>query len=529
MVAVGLTALESERGRINDLNVYPVPDGDTGTNLCLTVRAILDELESDDGGGLAEVAAAITRGSLMGARGNSGVILSQIVRGACETIAAAGTVDATIVRQALAEASDAAYRAVQQPVEGTMLTVIRMMSEALLTVPAGASLADLLRVAGQAGKEAVEATPGQLEVLRRAGVVDAGGYGLLVLFEGLAGSVAGDSRASRPAVRTLLPAEGDSHGRALPGLPDDIDEAGDYRYCTSFLLTGESLDRGGLERFVSEQGDSWLVVGDGAMVKVHVHTDHPGTVLGYASAWGTVSAVEVNDMRVQTRERTARLKRRAEGSGVVAVVAGEGNKSIFRELGCEGIVDGGQSMNPSAAEILAEIDASPAAEVIVLPNNQNIVLTAEQAAAMSERVVEVVPTLSLPAGLSAMIVFDPQLPAAANGAAMRVALGGVRSAEVTFAVRDSEIDGVVVTKGQVLGLVDGHVLTVGDDVRTVFAALLTEFGESGVEVLTVLTSLNGCKVTVADLEAIAGETIPKAEVEFREGGQPLYPILVGAE
>ena len=531
LVAGGLVALEAERGHINDLNVYPVPDGDTGTNLCLTVRAVLDELGGEGGDDLAEVVAALAKGSLMGARGNSGVILSQIVRGACEAIAAAERVDATVVRQALAEASSAAYRAVKQPVEGTMLTVIRMMSEAISTIPAGASLADLLRVAAQAGKEAVEATPHQLEVLRRSGVVDAGGYGLLILFEGLAESALGESQAARPVVRTLLEPGGTGSRRhdGIRGVPDDVVEPSGYRYCTSFLLTGESLDRADLEVFVASQGDSWLVVGDDAMMKVHVHTDHPGTVLAYASAQGAVTAVEVNDMREQTRERTARLKQRAEGTSVVVVAAGEGNKTIFHDLGCEQIVDGGQSMNPSAAQILAAIEASPASEVIVLPNNKNIVLTAEQAATMSERVVEVVPTLSVPAGLSAMIAFDPELPAASNGAAMRAALDGLRSAEVTFAVRDSEIDGVLVAEGQVLGLVDGHLLASGDDLRAVFAAILTEFGEDRAEVVTVLTSLNGCKVTVAELESIAGKVCPEAEVEFRDGGQPLYPILIGAE
>ena len=227
LVAGGLAALESERGHINDLNVYPVPDGDTGTNLCLTVRAVLDELEGDGGDDLTEVVAAIAKGSLMGARGNSGVILSQIVRGACETIAAAQTLDAAVVREALAEASAAAYRAVKQPVEGTMLTVIRSMAESVSSLPPGASLGDLLRLAAHSGKEAVEATPLQLEVLRRSGVVDAGGYGLLVLFEGLAETALGEAQAGRSVVRTVVDAEDGSprRGHDIPGLPDDAADA----------------------------------------------------------------------------------------------------------------------------------------------------------------------------------------------------------------------------------------------------------------------------------------------------------------
>jgi DAK2 domain fusion protein YloV len=525
------TALGVERGYINDLNVYPVPDGDTGTNLFLTVQAIIDEVEGVPADDLRALMAVVIRGSLMGARGNSGVILSQIVRGACESLAAAQSFNA----DALRDASNAAYRAVRQPVEGTMLSVIRAMSEAAAGTPEAISLPALLTTVTAAGAEAVERTIDQLEALRRAGVVDAGGYGLLVL---LRGAVAGFLRAETgSAAAAVVTADGSDHrrGRAsrhIEGIPPDAIEESRFRYCTSFLLLGEGLDRSDLETFVNTQGDCALVVGDEGMLKVHVHTDHPGEVLGYASAHGRIDDVEVADMREQTRARQRRLglDRRVT---VVAVAAGEGNKALFRELGCEAVIDGGQSMNPSAAELVEAVESLDAAEVVLLPNNKNVVLTAEQAAAMCDRQVVVVASTSLPAGLAAMVAFEATVDAAANAVAMDEAMRRVHSAEITHAVRDSEIDGVAVRQGEVIGLVDGRLAASGDDLRLVFSDVVRRLSSEGAELITILTALNGCGVTVTDLQRAAAETCavacPDVEFLFQEGGQPLYPILLGAE
>ncbi|HMK92828.1 MAG TPA: DAK2 domain-containing protein, partial [Thermoleophilia bacterium] len=507
------------------------PDGDTGTNLFLTVQAIADELAESPATDLPAIMAVVTRGSLMGARGNSGVILSQIVRGACESIATATAFDAAAVRDALREASAAAYRAVRQPVEGTMLSVIRAMSEAAADTPDGISLPALLTVVSTAGAEAVERTVDQLEALRRAGVVDAGGYGLLVLFRG---GVAGFMRAQTgSAAAAAVTADGSDRrrGRAsrhIEGIPPDALEESKYRYCTSFLLLGESLDGDDLERYVNTQGDCALVVGGPDMLKIHVHTDHPGAVLSYASAHGTIDDVEVADMREQTaaRERRLRLDRRV---AVVAVAAGEGNKTLFRELGCEAIVDGGQSMNPSAAQLVEAVDALDAAEVVILPNNKNVVLTAEQAAAMCDRNVVVVPSTSMPAGMAAMVQFDRETDAAANAVGMDEALRRVQTAEITHAVRDSEIDGVAVRQGEVMGLVDGRLVASGVDLCDVFDRVVRHLREHAAEVVTVLTALNGSGCTVADLKQTAADACPDCEFLFQEGGQPLYPILMGAE
>jgi DAK2 domain fusion protein YloV len=520
LVGGALMAVEAEREIINDLNVYPVPDGDTGTNLALTVRAVSEELEQSPAKNLAAVAAAITKGSLMGARGNSGVILSQIVRGACDVIAAAEHVDATVFRAALREAANAAYRAVKQPVEGTMLTVVREMAAAAQSAPASFGMGELVDLVEDAGRVAVEHTTSQLAALRSAGVVDAGGYGLLVLYRGLSEALpvlqrgGGIGRRHKPAaVTTREPAGG-------------VSELSTFRYCTSLLISGENLVRETLENHLSSLGDSSLVVGNDHMLKIHVHTDDPGAVLSHAVTLGAISEVEINDMHAQTRDRDARLQAaRPQDTAVVAVVAGEGNKDLFRALGVAAVVDGGQSMNPSAAQLLEAVAGLVTGEIVLLPNNGNVVLTAEQAAGMSERHIAVVPTTSIPAGLAAMVVFDPQSDALANAQTMDEAIAGVRSAEITYAVRDSELDGIVVNAGQAMGIVDGRLIAAGDDLVDVFARVMTEFASSQPEVVTVLTALNGSAVSAVDLEAAARAACPTAELDFLAGGEPLYPIL----
>ena len=527
LVRGALVALEAERSLINDLNVYPVPDGDTGTNLALTVRAVVEEVEACEEDDLAGLAGAVTKGSLMGARGNSGVILSQIVRGACEVLGSAPAVGAQEFKKALHEASAAAYRAVKQPVEGTMLTVVREMAAAAQAVPDSAGVAELGMIVEQAGRAAVERTTEQLDALRQAGVVDAGGYGLLVLFRGVMrafGEPAGAAAAGAPPAQSGLVAE--------PQLMQSGEaELSLYRYCTSFLLKGDGLHGQELEDYLAPLGDSALVVGDEHMLKAHVHTDDPGVVLSHAVTLGALSEVEINDMHQQTKERDARLRSagRPTGTVAVAVVAGEGNKQLFRTLGVHAVVDGGQSMNPSAAQLLEAIDGLGADQVVVLPNNGNVILTAEQAAGMSDRHVAVVPAGSIPAGLAAMVAFDGAADAADNARAMEAALIGVRSAEITHAVRDSELDGVVVAQGQVIGLVDGTLVAAGDDLLAVFKAVVEEFASRQPEIVTVLTALNGSQVSVAELEASARAACPNAEIEFHIGGQPLYPILASAE
>ena len=542
VIQSALAAVEAERQFINDLNVYPVPDGDTGTNMALTVRAVVEELEQSDVRDIPSVAAAVTKGSLMGARGNSGVILSQIVRGICEVWGQANSLDTAVFKRAVVEGQHAAYRAVKTPVEGTMLTVIREMATAAQGVPDSLGLEHLLAAVEEAGRIAVENTTAQLPALQKAGVVDAGGYGLLVLFRGLAAGIEDLQGGGKviAGTRVAARAAGDAFISAVrPGRPhavtvEEPSELSEFRYCTSFLVTGEGIDREAFEAFLLPLGDSALVVGDERTVKVHVHVNDPGAVLSEALKHGAIGDVEINDMHAQTRERDERLATPAPevgegGAVVVAVVAGAGNRQLFRELGCHAIVDGGQSMNPSAAQLLEAVEALGVQEVVILPNNGNVILTAEQAAGMSSLHIAVVPSRSIPSGLAAMIAFDPAQDAVGNARLMQDAIADVRYAEVTHAVRDSELDGLQVRKGQAMGIVDGTLVAAGDDVESAFGGVLEEFAAGGAEYITVLTALNGSGTTRDQLEEVAARVAPDAEVSFHEGGQPLYPILASAE
>jgi DAK2 domain fusion protein YloV len=544
VIQSALNAVEAERQFINDLNVYPVPDGDTGTNMALTVRAVVEELEQSDVTDIPSVAAAVTKGSLMGARGNSGVILSQIVRGICDVWGQANSLDTAVFKQAVLEGQQAAYRAVKTPVEGTMLTVIREMATAAQAVPDGFGLEHLLAAVEEAGRIAVDNTTAQLPALQKAGVVDAGGYGLLVLFRGLSDGIEDLMRGgklvagARLAARVAAQATAGAVGGRRPGAPRTItveepSELSAYRYCTSFLITGGAVDREAFEAFLLPIGDSALVVGDERAVKVHVHVNDPGVVLTEALKHGAIGEIEINDMHAQTRERDERLAPAPEvgegGTVVVAVVAGAGNQQLFRDLGCHAIVDGGQSMNPSAAQLLNAVQELGVEEVVILPNNGNVILTAEQAAGMSSLHIAVVPSRSIPSGLAAMVAFDPAEDAVGNARLMQDAIVDVRYAEVTHAVRDSELDGLEVKQGQAMAIVDGRLVAASDDLESAFGGVLEEFARGGAEYVTVLTALNGWGTTREQLEALAARVVPDAEVSFHEGGQPLYPILASAE
>ena len=500
-----LGAIEANRLRIDDLNVYPVPDGDTGTNLALTVRAIVDALEGSRNDDRAELAREVTRAALMGARGNSGVILSQIVRGAAESLGSSDD-----LAQALRGASDAAYRAVRVPVEGTMLTAIRELAE---EAERGGDLASVVAH----GDECVVRTREMLPALTEAGVVDAGAAGLVEIVRGIAGVLAGERLPEPPRASTPTPTIDAIH-----------QELSRFRYCTVFVVEGDRLDADGLEHELEQLGDSLLVVGDPSAIKVHVHTDDPGRALSLGVARGTIAGVEIANMHAQTLEREQRLLHAVPAStcSVVAVAAGPGNRRLFESLGAY-VVDGGRTMNPSTAEILAVVESAGAAEVIVLPNDRNVVMTAEQVAAGATKTVSVLATTTLQAGLAAAVAFDPGLPAADNVAAMSRAVAGVSTGAVTIASRDVETNGVAVHKGAWLGLADGSPIAGGetfDEVaRLVAERLLAEPHE-------ILTLLTGEQPQPLDrLLAGLAERYPQLELEVHDGGQPHYALLLSAE
>jgi DAK2 domain fusion protein YloV len=501
-------AIDANRQRIDDLNVYPVPDGDTGTNLMLTVRAVAEALEQSAAADRAALCHEITRAALMGARGNSGVILSQIVRGACESLAQGDDLPA-----AFRGAADAAYRAVRNPVEGTMLTAIRECAEEAEAHPYAPPV-ELLRALVLRGDDCVARTRELLDVLREAGVVDAGAAGLVELVRGIAAAVAGEPLPAPPPLQ--------EHALALDAIHQELSR---YRYCTVFVVEGDALEADALEAALTELGDSLLVVGDPRALKVHVHTDDPGRALSLGVAAGTIAGVEIANMHVQTAQRSARLGTTG-ATEVVAVVAGDGNRRLFESLGAR-VVDGGRTMNPATAEILAAIERSPAGEVIVLPNNANVIMSAQQAADHSSKTVRVLPTVSLPAGLSALVAFDATAGAEANLDAMRDALTAVATGAVTVASRDVQLDGVPVRSGAYLGLADGEAVAGGECFDEVAGAVIARLLEEPREVLTLLTGEDEPSLD-ALLRRLEGE-YPGLELEVHEGGQPHYPLLVSAE
>jgi DAK2 domain fusion protein YloV len=510
-----LDALEMSRERIDDLNVYPVPDGDTGTNLTMTVRGAVEALDVSTASERAALAHEASRAALMSARGNSGVILSQIVRGAADVLREDGPVQ---LARAFRGASDAAYAAVRKPVEGTMLTVIRELAEA---AEGGGDLppAELLAHLVECGEEAVARTPEQLDVLREAGVVDAGGAGLVELVRGLAAAAAGET-VERP--RTTEPIAVEAVHQALSR----------YRYCTTFVIEGDALDREALEAELERLGDSLLVVGDSAAVKVHVHTDEPGAALSLGTRAGTIEGVEIADMHRQTEQREERLLAAIPGSGasrtgVIAVVVGEGNRRLFEDLGAGRIVEGGQTMNPSTADLLTAVEALDAGEVVILPNNSNVLMAAEQAARVAGKPVHVVPTESIPAGLSALVAFNAERTAAENAAAMGETLAGVATGEIALATREASTNGVPVREGEYLALLDGDAVASGAEFDDVARELLARLLAEPRDVLTLLRGEGAPPLSglLEELEA----SHPELEVDVHEGGQPHYPLLISAE
>ena len=500
-------AIEANRRRIDDLNVYPVPDGDTGTNLTLTVRAIDESLGKDGPDDRPGLAHELSRAALMGARGNSGVILSQIVRGACDALA-----ETDDLARVFRSASDAAYRAVKKPVEGTMLTAIRAMAEA---AERGGDLAAIVA----RGDETVAATQAMLPILTEAGVVDAGAAGLVEIVRGIEAALSG---------RTLPPpveAEGDFGFEAIH------QELSRYRYCTVFVIEGDSLDSDELESELEQFGDSLLVVGDPSALKVHVHTDDPGRALTLGTARGTVAGVEIANMHAQTHDREERLLHSVPdsepaASAAVVVTAGAGNRALAESFGAH-VVDGGTTMNPSTSDILAAVERANAGEVVVLPNNGNVIMAADQAAANAAKVVRVVPTRSIQAGLAALVAFDPSLTADENAEAMRETLDGVVTGAVTLASRDVQLNGVAVRAGKWLGLAEGEPVAGGETFDEAAQAVLEMLLQEPRGVLTLLTGEGAppLDALLADLRL----SHPELELDVHDGGQPHYHLLVAAE
>jgi DAK2 domain fusion protein YloV len=525
LVVAATAALKQRREEVNRLNVFPVPDGDTGTNMTLTMDAVVSELgKLGPSPSASAIAHAITHGSLMGARGNSGVILSQILRGLCEPFAEVEHVDAQLVAVCLERAVTVAFQAVRKPVEGTMLTVLRDMAEA--SGPAAESCDDIpsvLESVVDAAYASVKRTPDLLPVLKEAGVVDAGGYGLAILFEGFTAGLAGHGLREFDVSVASAP--------VISSEPENDWDDQEYLYCTEFLLHGKDLDRVEIEDFLVTMGGSQLVVGSPEQLKVHVHTDQPNDALGYAMQRGEVSDVHIHNMRLQTAERAEAI--RAETSamkdvGFVAVAAGSGLADILRSLGVDEVVSGGQTMNPSTAELLEAIERVPARAVIVLPDNRNIILAANQTVGIAGKPVGVVPTTSVPEAFAALLVADPAATLETNLAEMTAAAETVTTGEITTAIKDSKGKAGAIKAGQVMGIVDHEIEVVGDNVPDVAARLLDVIAGNG-ETLTLLAGADLDDAALAGIAEALESAHPELEIEAHRGEQPLYPLIMAVE
>jgi uncharacterized protein len=535
VISSAYASLEARRQEVNDLNVFPVADGDTGDNMAMTLRAVMEELDRLDGQevdevGRTELVQALARAALMGARGNSGVILSQIVRGAAEELASrpGELVDPVLVAAAFASAADAAYDSVREPAEGTMLTVFREMAHSLARqlarLEAGkqrlgrevsdeqqdAVLAEVLERAIEDGQRAVARTPEQLEVLRESGVVDAGGHGLVLILAGVVAALRGDG-SDLPEVQHHEPPR-----RTLPHHEDSR-----YRYCTNFIVAGSGLGNREYLPRLERLGDSVLVVGDEATLKVHLHTDEPEAAVAVFDGVGEVTNLDVADMREQMAERDARLGAGAGGrTGVVAVAAGEGLQRLFGELGAH-VVPGGETLNPSTYELLAGIHSVPADEVLVLPSSSNVIMAAERACELSEKPARVVSATSQQESLLALVELDPEAGLDENAERLQEAADGVATGGVAPAARD-DAQGRF-KKGDAVGFADGEIVAWGGAGSTL-AQTLQHLAE-GAELVTVVAG-EGAPIALDEIDTHLPDGV---EVETHEGGQPSWWWLLAAQ
>ncbi|MEO6457242.1 MAG: DAK2 domain-containing protein [Chloroflexia bacterium] len=527
---------------LNALNVFPVPDGDTGTNMALTMQAAVKQVAALRGRPASEVASGVSHGALMGARGNSGVILSQIFRGFAEGIAGKESISARDFAAGLAVATVTAYRAVLKPVEGTILTVIRELSEG---AQAAAQDRDefgfVLAETAKAAKESVARTPTLLDKLREAGVVDAGGQGLYMIMDALSRFVAGEDLSESEVAEA-------TGSKADMDLGHAYFEHGEYGYCTNFMVSGTGWDFDQVREKIAAMGDSAVIVGDDRLVKVHIHTEMPGSVLDYACGLGSLSQISIANMQDQHDEFIEMHLDGADGTkpngagsvdepppvaqgriAVLAVASGAGLVKTFRSMGATAIIEGGQTMKPSTEDLLKAIEKVPQDEVILLPNNGNIIPSARQTQSLTTKQVAVVPTDTMPQGMAALIALNYEASLEENARTMEAAASRVQTGEVTRAVRDASVQGIAVKSGDIIGLLNNSLVATGSDRDEVALDLLQRMEAADLEFITIYSG--------GDLDAEVAEAFrdrvqehyTNAEVELVDGGQPFYDYIISAE
>lgn len=529
MFAAGTAWLERNAAAVNALNVFPVPDGDTGINMLLTMKATMEAASQVAEPSATAMAHAMAYGSLMGARGNSGVILSQILRGLARALDNKERFNGLELAAALEEASRTAYRGVTKPVEGTILTVIREAAAAAKVSASqdGKSIAETLESTVAAARSAVARTPTMLAILRDAGVVDAGGQGLLIILEGALSYLKGE--VAPEALYSTAEPVSPPH-RAAPS-PLATDEERVWGYCTEFLIQGRNLSVDEIREKVAAMGDSTLVVGDETTVRMHLHTFDPGAAMSYATSLGVVRQVKVENMDEQHQEYVAQT-RQAPPVGevsVVAVVSGDGLAEVFKSLGAAAIVPGGQTSNPSTEELLQALESVPTDKVILLPNHPNVVMVAEQSIALCSKEGVVVPTHSIPQGIAALLAFKYDADLNLNVEAMKAAYPAVRTAELTRAVRSVELAGIAIAEGQPFALIDRKEVVRGETVPEVLVNAVTKMGLTEGSLVTLYCGEDISGQEAEEAAAVLRDAFLGTEVEVVMGGQPHYYYIVSVE
>lgn len=534
LAKAGLAWLEKHHEMVNALNVFPVPDGDTGTNMLLTMRSAYQRVAQREETAVSEIAAQLSQGALMGARGNSGVILSQIWRGLARGLEERETFDATDLADALQLAAETAYNGVMTPVEGTILTVIREgAEEAADAAEKSSDLRFMLERVLERMQQALERTPEQLPILKQAGVVDSGGQGLVFILAGMLRYVHGQL----DDLETMVPSAGAQPTLSAQALAAPEDGVIENPYDVQFILMGENLDVLEVRRTIDAMGDSTVVVGDDKVIKVHIHVEDPGEPLTYGISLGQITDVVVENMQLQMEEmieapaQTAVPEATVEPGqiAVVAVAAGDGLANVFRSLGVNYVINGGQTNNPSTEEIFEAIQDVPTNRVIVLPNNKNIILAAEAARDLSSKEVAVVSTRTAPQGFSALLSLERDGELEKTAVAMQQAMAHVVTGEITRATRSVTLDGVVVNDGEVIGLVNGRLCSANPEVDQVLADVLVGMEMEDCEILSLYY---GQDIAAAEAEQTAAQIearYPDVEVEVLPGGQPHYDYILGAE
>ena len=548
MIEGGSAAIAIEKQHINDLNVFPVPDGDTGTNMTLTMGASVAELRKKCPTTVGQAAEVTASALLRGARGNSGVILSLLFRGISKGLKDKEEADAKTLAQAMVDGVDAAYKAVMKPAEGTMLTVSRVASAAAVEYAAKEPDIELLFAHTLAiGYEALAQTIDQNPVLKKAGVVDAGGKGYLIILEGMLAALKGEAigKPETTAAATAVVAQ-----TAAVDPASFSHEEITFTYCTEFLIYRENQnDISDFRSLLDGIGDSLVVVDDEAVVKVHIHTDDPGRVLTEAKAFGSLHSIKIDNMREQAAEFGGGTENQSPPAepelpseldkpyvapaekpvGIVAVSAGEGMASIFVDLGVDQIVTGGQTMNPCTDEIVRAIDRVPAETVYVLPNNKNIILAAQQAAPLAQKKVVIIPTKTIPQGVATLLVFDPEAEVEDNVAAMEDCIKRVKTAQITYAARDSDFDNHQITAGEYLALFDSTLLGHAAEFGTVLQTTIDAIAARNPEFVTLFYGENVDEATATRCAEAISAQIPNAEITVLNGGQPVYYFMISVE